>query len=383
MFVLDVGGLDRLISALRARGFTVLGPTVRDGVVAHAEIRRVADLPAGVGDVQEPGGYRLRTREDGALFGFAAGPHSWKAQLFPSRRLLWRGRRVDRGNTVEPPVDDAPALALLGVRSCDVHAIAIHDTVLAGRAVADEDYAARRAKVFVVAVACGTPAGTCFCASMGTGPRPREGFDLALVELLDDAGHRFLVEAGSAAGEDLLTELAPDTADPADIAAAAAVEADAASHMGRTLDGDGLKDLLYDNLEHPVWEQVAQRCLACGNCTLACPTCFCTSVEDVTDLSGEHAERWRVWDSCFTEDFSYIHGGTIRSSTASRYRQWMTHKLASWQDQFGTSGCVGCGRCLTWCPAAIDITAEVAAIRATTQTRAPQTQAASTHAGGR
>ena len=137
-----------------------------------------------------------------------------------------------------------------------------------------------------------------------------------------------------------------------------------ARSMGRTLDTDGIKELLYGSYEHRRWDDVAARCLACANCTLVCPTCFCATVEDVTDLTGDHAERWRRWDSCFTLEHSYLHGGSVRTSTRARYRQWLTHKLATWIDQFGTSGCVGCGRCITWCPVAIDITAEVAAIRA-------------------
>ena len=146
-------------------------------------------------------------------------------------------------------------------------------------------------------------------------------------------------------------------------AKAEGIVAKAARQMGRTLDTKGIKELLYRNYENPRWDDVAKRCLTCGNCTLVCPTCFCTTVEDVTDLTGEHVERWRKLDSCFTMDFSYIHGGSIRSSPRARYRQWMTHKLATWIDQFGTSGCVGCGRCITWCPVGIDITEEAAAIR--------------------
>ncbi len=141
------------------------------------------------------------------------------------------------------------------------------------------------------------------------------------------------------------------------------VVANTAAHMGRRMDTSNIKELLYRNLDHPRWDNVAARCLTCGNCTMACPTCFCTTVEDTTDLTGTRAERWRRWDSCFTMDFSYISGGSIRASSKSRYRQWMTHKLASWIDQFGTSGCVGCGRCITWCPVGIDITEEVYAIR--------------------
>ncbi|MBF0393567.1 MAG: 4Fe-4S dicluster domain-containing protein, partial [Alphaproteobacteria bacterium] len=123
------------------------------------------------------------------------------------------------------------------------------------------------------------------------------------------------------------------------------------------------------NREHPRWDEVAKRCLTCGNCTMVCPTCFCTTVDDVTDLGGTRTERVRSWDSCFTLDFSYIHGGSVRNEGSSRYRQWITHKLSSWHDQFGSSGCVGCGRCITWCPVGIDITEEVGAIRASEEGR--------------
>jgi Fe-S-cluster-containing hydrogenase component 2 len=133
--------------------------------------------------------------------------------------------------------------------------------------------------------------------------------------------------------------------------------------MGRSLEAAGLDKVLLAGLESPRWEATAARCLSCANCTMVCPTCFCTTVEDTTDLTGDHAERWRRWDSCFTLDFSYIHGGAVRRTTASRYRQWLTHKFATWFEQFGESGCVGCGRCITWCPAGIDVTEEARAFR--------------------
>jgi ferredoxin len=203
---------------------------------------------------------------------------------------------------------------------------------------------------------------------MGTGPRARAGFDLALTELAGP--HRFLVEVATAEGERRLAALAPGAALPEDDRAAAEAHARAAATMGRRLDTGGIKELLYRNQEHPRWDEVAGRCLSCTNCTLVCPTCFCSTVEDGSDLSGEEAVRTRRWDSCFTLDHSYLHGGSVRASVRSRYRQWLTHKLASWIDQFGTSGCVGCGRCITWCPAAIDITEEVAALRAPAESRA-------------
>jgi Fe-S-cluster-containing hydrogenase component 2 len=200
---------------------------------------------------------------------------------------------------------------------------------------------------------------------MNTGPKATGGFDLALTEVLGDGTHFFMVEAGSERGSEALKELPHREAKQEEMGAAERTVAETSQHMGRSMDIAGIKELLYRNYEHPRWDEVASRCLTCANCTMVCPTCFCTTVKDVTDLTGEHAERWRKWDSCFTMDFSCIHGGSVRASTKSRYRQWMTHKLATWIDQFGTSGCVGCGRCITWCPVAIDLTEEVRAIRQT------------------
>ena len=198
---------------------------------------------------------------------------------------------------------------------------------------------------------------------MGTGPKATTGFDLALTEIMDGAGHRFLIEVGTARGGEILERVPRRLAGDADREAGERVVAEAAAQMGRSLDTRDIKELLYRTLEHPRWQEVAARCLTCGNCTMVCPTCFCTTADDLTDLAGDHAERWRRWDSCFSLEFSYVHGGSIRASAASRYRQWLTHKLATWIDQFGTSGCVGCGRCITWCPVGIDITEEVRAIR--------------------
>ena len=367
--VLEIAGLQSLVDLLRTLGYTVIGPTVRDAAIVNAEITSLDELPRGWGDEQDAGRYRLRRRDDGALFGYAGAAQSAKAVFFPATALLWRARRSQDGISIERGDESAksgspPAYALLGVRACDLRAIAIQDRVLAGRAATDQDYEARRRRAFVVAVTCSDPAGTCFCASMGCGPRPESGYDLRLTELIGTDSHRFLVESGSALGTAVLAELPGTTAVAQDLADADQVAEWARHRMGRTLETEGLRDALHAGANSPVWESVADRCLSCANCTLVCPTCFCSSFEDTTDLTGTICERHRVWDSCHSADFSYLHGGAVRKSAASRYRQWMTHKLASWIDQFGMSGCVGCGRCITWCPAAIDITAEAAAIRA-------------------
>lgn len=360
--VIDPAGLGALIAALRERGYTVVGPTIRESAIVFDEIRGIDDLPAGWTDEQDGGTYRLRRRDDDALFGFAVGPHSWKRFLFPPRTVLWRARRTDDGFELDDATDEPPMYAFFGARGCDIAAIEVQDRVFMG-SYTDPDYAARRAGAFVVAVNCSTPGGTCFCVSMGTGPKATKGFDLALTELLDGDGHRFVVEVGTERGAEILASIERRPAVNGDTAAADAVTARAASEMGREMRTDDIKELLTSNYEHPRWDDVASRCLACTNCTLVCPTCFCSTVEDATDLTGAHAERARVWDSCFTLDFSELGGSSVRGSTRGRYRQWMTHKLATWIDQFGTSGCVGCGRCITWCPVGIDITEEVRAIR--------------------
>ena len=363
--VIRAEDLNLLFDALRQRGFTVVGPTIRQDAIVYDELPSADALPAGWTDEQAPGSYRLRRRDDGALFGYAVGPHSWKRYLFPPVTPLFSASRDGQAVLTEDPEPPAPTYAFIGVRACELAAIDVQDRVFVGPGAQDPLYGARRSGAFLVAVNCAEAGGTCFCVSMGTGPKVTEGYDLALTELLSEDDHVFLVEVGSDRGAEVIADLPRSPAAEEHLAAADRVVERTAASMGRSMDTDGIKDLLYRNLEHPRWDDVAARCLACGNCTLACPTCFCSSVEDGSDLAGDEGGRQRVWDSCFTLDHSYLHGGSVRVSTRSRYRQWMTHKLATWIDQFGTSGCVGCGRCITWCPVGIDITEEVAAIRAT------------------
>ncbi len=362
---LPASGLARLHESLRAAGYQVIGPQVVNGAIVLRELSSAGELPFGWGVTLAPGGYRLRRRDDAAAFGHSAGPGSWKQFLHPPRQQLWSARRTaDGGYSATAPPDTDAKLAFIGVRPCDLRAIQIQDEVLGADAHPDSAYARRRSAVFVVAVNCTEPGETCFCASMGTGPQAGPGYDLLLTELADPDDHNFVVEVGSPAGDALLAELEPEPADPSVVRRARASVSEAAGKMGRSVQADGLRDLLARSHGAARWEDVASRCLTCGNCTMACPTCFCTTVEDVTDLSGDHAERWQSWSSCFDLDFSYVHSGPVRYSGESRYRQWLTHKLGTWHDQFGSSGCVGCGRCIVWCPVGIDITEEVAALRA-------------------
>jgi ferredoxin len=360
--VIDSEGLGALITTLAGLGYETKGPVVRDGAIMPGPVQNVADLPVGTHDVQAPGQYRLEHGEDENVFGWAVGPGSWKAEFFPPTQELWRSTVVDDSVSVTTPDLEMAPLAVVGARPCELVALGILDRVLVDGAHPDPRYAARRVGAFVVAAECGSPAATCFCTSMGSGPGADSGFDLALTELNDDEGHRFVVRIGSERGADVLARVPVTELTSGDLAARNRVLTSAGDIIDRRLETEGLAELLARNIDHPRWDEVAERCLACGNCTLVCPTCFCSDVSDTTDLAGD-VRRQRTWASCFDLDHSYVHGGPVRSSTSSRYRQWLTHKLSTWWDQFDTSGCVGCGRCIAWCPVGIDLTEEAAAIR--------------------
>jgi ferredoxin len=372
--VIGLEGLAALVSHLQAEGRTVIGPTVRDGAIVPGEIDTIDDLPIGWTDDQEGGSYRLRRRADEARFGYAVGPQSWRRYVTPVRERLWRATKTGGAFDVEHEPPDETSYAFLGVRPCELAALAVQDRVHGAEVGGDLAYVRRRRDTLVIAVDCGDPASTCFCTSMGTGPKSGPGADLVLTEIVGDGEHRFLAVAHTDRGDALLTALPHRAAGEADEAAAAGVTERAVTHMGRRLDTTDLPGLLRRTLEAARWDDVASRCLSCANCTLVCPTCFCTDTEEVSDLTGDHTERWRRWDSCFSLDFSYLHGGSVRPTTRSRYRQWLTHKLGTWWDQFDVSGCVGCGRCITWCPVGIDLTEEIAALRAEDDTAGGDTR---------
>ncbi|MDR3424020.1 MAG: 4Fe-4S dicluster domain-containing protein [Alphaproteobacteria bacterium] len=360
---IDRADFDSVIKALAGDGYNVVGPVLREGAIIYDEISGVSDLPEGWGDEQEAGTYRTVKRNDKALFGHNSGQQAWKKFLYPSRERLWSAQGDNAEFKIEPNAETPPKYAFVGVHACDLRAIEIQDIVFMNPETADPRYGKRREGAFIVAVNCAQSAKTCFCAAMGTGPRAESGFDLSLTEIIEANAHYFVATVGSARGETLMQKIKSRPATDADLQAAATRTENAQKQQVRSLDREGVKELLFSSYSDAHWDKIAERCLSCANCTMVCPTCFCSKTEDTTDLSGNHADRWRLWDSCFTVDFSYIHGGSIRKQVASRYRQWMTHKLASWIDQFGTSGCVGCGRCITWCPVGIDITEEAKVFR--------------------
>jgi len=327
-------------------------------------IESAASLPWGRRDCQQPGDYRLEAGNDKLCFDVVNGPQSLKPLTFVARERLSSISRQEGDDGVckinfYPAKPEPEKIAVLGARACDVAALAMQEKVLAQGEYADPFFAARKEALLVIVVNCTRSADTCFCASMKTGPKPSSGFDIAMTELED----MFLIEAGSEKGGAILDALALPAAENDEVEAAESAIAAAAASQSRSVDQQGLPQALYDAHNHPNWEVVASRCLSCTNCTMVCPTCFCHAVEEVPSLDRGESERFRAWDSCFSPEHGYIHGKNMRPTTRERYRMWMTHKLGAWIDQFGASGCVGCGRCTSWCPAGIDFVEEYGKVR--------------------
>jgi sulfhydrogenase subunit beta (sulfur reductase) len=339
------GDLGALVEAIRGTGRRVIGPTIRDGAIVYDEIQAAADLPAGWRDQQSAGQYRLERSTDERTFGYSVGPTPWKRFTFPPNLPIATAHRT---NTVafDQPVPDVPSLAFLGVRACEIAALGIQDRVFLGGQFTDEDFRARRSAAFIVAVQCSTSSSTCFCTSMGTGPEVRGGYDILLTEL--DEG--FVIQTGSPGGAAIVAELPTRRPSHAEVGAAVDNVEAVRTQMGEPLPMAGIGERLKLQLDHPRWAQVADRCVECGNCTMSCPTCFCTSVVESPIMDGKSSTTERQWDSCFDVAFAKVAGGDFRARPRDRYRQWLTHKFSTWWDQFGSSGCVGCGRCITWCP---------------------------------
>lgn len=347
-----------LLQALKKLDYHIIGPVLSQGSIQWKEIHAVEDLPVGWKDHQEPGHYRLEQDPTPRYFNVVHGPESLKPLTFARRETLLVLDRLDNTFSAKEIHPDIQPTAVLGVRACDLAGLAVQDQIFLKGTYPDPYYQQRREQLFLVAVNCTRALPTCFCASMDTGPKAQKGYDLSLTEADDD----FLIEAGTHAGLNVLEQL------PCRVASQERMTQDekritaCASSQTRNLPQSALPDVLYEAHDHPRWDQVAARCLSCTNCTMVCPTCFCHGVEETPSLDARHTEHTRVWDSCFTPDHGYIHGKNFRPTTKDRYRMWLTHKLATWIDQFGLSGCVGCGRCITWCPVGIDLTEEVRAL---------------------
>ena len=368
-------GLRVLFDSLRD-SYTVIGPKISDGVIVLSEIG-FDDIPAGYKDRQGGGSYRLRDEKETDVFTFSNGPDSLKRFLHPPVNELFSFKKSRMGISVDPaPKADKP-MAFVGVRACDIWALKLYDRIFLEGPVRDPSYSAFRKDSLVIGVNCMSPGDNCFCSSMGTGPEitpevtkvtpeATNVADIVLSELEDG----FILEAVSPRGCEVLDGLAGRDVTEKDREEKRSRVERSKKMMKKSVPYGELPSLIYRNLEHPRWAHTEKRDLECGNCTQVCPTCFCNSSYDIVKLAGFSPKspelrgvRVRKWDSCFSRNFARVHGGNFRPSRRARYRQWMGHKLVYTREQFGLPGCVGCGRCITWCPVGIDITEDVEALK--------------------
>lgn len=347
---------DSLLTALRSMGAECIGPTVRDHAIVYAPLGSSSELPVGAQDQQAPGSYKLNHGDNNRWFAWANGPQALKPLLFAPEEPLWQvERETDGGLDFQAQIPDVGLTAVIGVRACDLAALALQDQHFINGDNIDQAYASRRQDLILIAVNCTHPAATCFCHASGDGPNASDHYDI----LLDELEEGFAVQSGSVRGKEIIDQLALQPLTPSHEKQITTAHSTAIEQQSRGLPDIDIPALLLQQQESNRWQLIGEKCLSCGNCTSVCPTCFCHHTIDETSLDGRLTTRLRQWDSCFSQDHSYIHGFTLRPDAALRYRQWLTHKFSGWVEQYGRSGCVGCGRCISWCPVGIDVTEEI------------------------
>lgn len=349
--------LQDLIIALN-KNHKCIGPQVCDGAIVYDSLTDVSQLPRGAREEQLPGSYKLKTLNSNQFFLWANSMQAIKPLLFKPHETLWYVKKKDGSLHFEPNDQKEKPVAIFGARACDIAAMVIQDKIFTQDKYININYQRRRENLFVVGVDCTYSSDNCFCVSAGGSTEVKDNFDIAMTELEDGFIARFKTDKG----KKLLKSLKLKSATEEQQQKAKSLVEKAAKYQTKKLPEVDLKKVLFENLEHKNWDRVAEKCLACGNCTLVCPTCFCHDEFDVPSIDGQTSEHIKAWDSCFTSRFSHLSFGSVRHEIREYYRQWLTHKLGSWFDQFGTSGCVGCGRCITWCPVGIDITREASNI---------------------
>ncbi len=363
-FILKKEDLNYLIFELK-KTHRVIGPKIHNDVIVLSEID-FDDIPKGYKEQQTAGGYRLIKSDESIVFGFSQGFDSFKRFLNPPKFEVFSFKASKKGFSITTMLNQEKPLAFFAMRACDRAALRLYDRIFLEGVIRDPHYDLLRHDSIIIALNCLYPGDNCFCASTLTGPEVREGFDLLITELSET----LLLESGSHVGERIISKLPCEPATDEDIAEKKLSIDRCRGMFKKKIRFNELPMLIYQNLEHQRWLEIAERDLECGNCTQVCPTCFCNSMYDSVLLSGISkkfteisGKKIKVWDSCFSRNFARVHGGNFRLTRKARYRHWFAHKLAYTMEQFGLQGCVGCGRCITWCPVGIDITQELEALR--------------------
>jgi len=252
-----------------------------------------------------------------------------------------------------PELSNIPSRIVFGAHPCDIAGLNILDKLFTEN-FPDPYYIERRKKTAIIGLSC-LPDEFCFCNETGT-DTVEEGFDLFLSETGTDF---YLVWIGSSLGDDLMRmaeNLFSEDIAFEDIQKFTNWKKERAKKFKVNIDLTGMPSIFELSLNSKIWDKIGERCLACGSCSMVCPTCNCYDVKDTVELRECKGERNRCWDSCTLHEYSLVAGGhNFRANRSDRLRLWYTHKLESFIGAYGKPSCVGCGRCLVTCP--VDINA--------------------------
>ena len=331
-FITTLEGLQKLLDFFVKRGFTVYGPVIKGKSWVFSEIHSISEVDLNyIRSILPP-----------------------KKLLLPPKSSIFSFKLDDSFEVFESC--DFKNVVLFGVHPCDLKAIERLDAFFS---LYPEDvcYKARRQGLFIVGLTCNVVDEHCFCSSLGIDPEASTGFDILITQI----GESFLVESGSLKGLNILRELNFPEAKSEHLEAKMRHIEDLKSRFTKKADFKELDKIAKSKLDHKVWLETAEKCLSCGNCSMVCPVCYCFDVYDSLDLTLKEGARVMELDSCQLLEYAEVAlGGNFRRDRYQRLRHWMLCKFGAAGGSTYTS-CVGCGRCLVYCPTSIDLT-EVARV---------------------
>ena len=319
------------------------GYKYHNGKVVFGEISGVDEIPLAVSDIQKPGFYRVLPG-----YRFRHSHCSPKDFLLPpEHRVLTVSQNYEVVEDIESMDSD---IVFFGIKSCDRKAIDILDRILYNK---HPVYTRRRDSVKIIVVEeCLEPGETCFCSAVNAGPTISKGFDIAYARLDQNT---VLFKYGSSVGEKMLRSIGLRKAGKDTIKVYLdMVEKAVSITKSRIPDVKSIQGILREVAsDRDLWEEVSSRCVGCGNCNYVCPTCFCTEIDD--RVGNGFSTRVGIWIGCLTYTYGLVAGGHFRRELFTRYRHFVLHKFLFYPKQVEDIGCVGCGRCITWCPLGIDL----------------------------
>ncbi len=339
-----------LIDYLVEQDYSVIAPTIKQDAIHYQPIHHIDEMVCSYHEQSSAGSYQLVKDQSGKYFNWSNGVSCLKPWFFKPHETLWQLNLNKTPPQYQAIIPKEQKKAFIGVRACDLAALQLQDQHFLQDKYLHQQYHANRQQSIFIAVHCAAPSTNCFCTSTEDGPECSQGFDIVMTEL--ESG--FILQGENTFSQKLIDHLPVETVSKQSWQEQDDILKRAKQKIQRAFNPEKVAKKLQQRLHDNIWQDIAEKCLACGNCTLVCPSCFCSKQGDEMPLAGNKVEHIQYWDSCFSEQHSYLGGIVIHQNIADRYKQWINHKLNWWFEQYGRSGCVGCGRCISWCPTGID-----------------------------